>query len=232
VSDIPPERRSTHELYEQFRVAGARKARLDRQVRRRRRLQLIPGPVLGAILGFLVVGGGFAVGTKVFTGDDGTTLAGHDGGAQVRQAPGDRRLARASTADPSASGARWGLLTYQNTDGATCMVPGRLVGERVGRVEDGRFAAYDASPPGAMCGVPARAPLLLWTRSFATGDGARAVLYGIADRSVTTLRMTRGDTPVPIAPDGTFVVVAAGAQAFRGRALRVTRGGVTRDLPL
>ncbi|WP_027006351.1 hypothetical protein [Conexibacter woesei] len=232
MSDIPPDRRSSHELYEQFRVAGARKARLDRQVQRRRRLQLIPGPVLGAVLGFLVVGGGFAVGTKVFTGDDGTTLTGRDGGAQVRQAPADRRLARASTEDPSVAGARWGLLTYQNTNGATCVVPGRLVGDRVGRVEDGRFAAYDASPPGAMCGVPAREPLLLWTRSMATGDGARAVLYGIADRSVTALRMTRGDAPVPIAPDGTFLVVGAGEQAFRGRTLRVTRGGVTRDVAL
>jgi hypothetical protein len=232
VSDIPPDRRSTHELYEQFRVAGQRKARLDRQVRRRRRLQQIPGPVLGAVLGFLVVGGGFAVGTKVFTSDDGTTIASRDAGRQVRQAPADRRLARATAADPRVEDARWGLLVYQNTAGATCVVPGRLVDAHIGRVQGGRFAAYGADPSGAMCGTTTREPLLLWTRSFAIGDATRTALYGIADRTVTDVRLADSGEAVPIAPDGTFLLVGVGDRPFAGRRLRVTRGGVARDITL
>jgi hypothetical protein len=232
VSDIPPERRSTHELYEQFRVAGARKARLDRQVRRRRRLQLIPGPVLGAVLGFLVVGGGFAVGTKVFTGDDGTTLPSGDAGTEVRQAPADRRLARATSADPRVAGARWGLLVYHDTAGATCAAPGRLVGERVGRVLGGRFTAYDQSPSGAQCGTPADDPLLIWTRYYPIGDSTRELVYGIADRTVSDVRLAGSGTAVPIAPDGTFLLVGVGDRPFAGRRLRVTRAGVVRDVTL
>jgi hypothetical protein len=232
VSDIPPDRRSTHELYEQFRQAGARKARLDRQVRRRRWVQHVPGPVLGAVAAFLVVGGGIAVGTKVFTGDDGATLSSRDASSEVRQAPADRRLARAATADPRVTGARWGLLSYQDTRGATCVIPGRLLGGRIGRISGGQFAAYGQSPPGAECGTPAGDPLLLWTRSYSMGDGTRELLYGIADRSVTTLRLLGSDATVPIAPDGTFLVVGVGEQAFKGRKLRVTRGGVTRDVTL
>jgi hypothetical protein len=232
VSDIPPERRSTHELYEQFRVAGQRKARLDRQVRRQRWIQHVPGPVLGAVVAFLVVGGGVAVGTRAFTSDDGTTLTGRGGAGEVTQAPADQRLARAVSDDPHVSGARWGLLVYRNTTGATCAVPGRLIGGRIGRVDGGRFAAYGESPPGAACGRPASEPLLLWRRNFPMGDEVRRVLFGIADRSVTEMRVVGSDAPVPIAPDGTFVLVGAGEQAFRGRALRVTRDGVTRDVPL
>jgi hypothetical protein len=232
VSDIPPDRRSTHELYEQFRVAGQRKARLDRQVRRRRRLQQIPGPALGAILGFLVVGGGFAVGTRVFDGDDGSTLPRRDTPAEVQQAQADRRLARATTADPRVSGARWGLLVYQNTEGATCAAPGRLVGARVGRVLGGRFAAYGDSPSGAQCGRPTDDPLLMWTRYYTIGDSTRELVYGIADRTVTDVRLADSGEPVPIAPDGTFLLVGVGERPFAGRKLRVTRDGVARDVTL
>lgn len=232
MSDIPPDRRSTHELYEQFRVAGERKARLDRKVRTRRRLQMVPGPALGAILAFLVVGGGFAVGTKVFISDDDTTLTSRDGGTEVRQAPADRRLARATVADPGIAGARWGMLVYQGATGRTCVMPGRLVGGRIGRVVGGQFAAYGASPPGATCGEPATDPLLLWTRTYPMGDSRRGLVYGIADRTVTEMRLADSGEAVPIAPDGTFLLVGIGEQPFKGRKLRVTRDGVTRDVPL
>lgn len=232
MSDIPPERRSTHELYEQFRVAGQRKARADRQVRTRRRLQLIPGPVLGAIMGFLVVGGGFAVGTKVFTSDDGGTLTGAGRRPEVQQAPADRRLARASIADPRVDGARWGLLVYRNTEGATCAAPGRLVGARVGRVLGGRFTAYGESPSGAQCGTPTDDPLLMWTRYYTIGDSMRELVYGIADRTVSDVRLAGSGEAVPIAPDGSFLLVGVGDRPFAGRKLRVTRNGVTRDVTL
>jgi hypothetical protein len=233
VNDIPPDRRSTHELYEQFRHAGARKAKLDRAVRRRRWIQHVPGPVLGAVLAFLVVGSGIAVGTKVFAGDDGSTLHGDKGApGSVRAAPADRRLARAWVQDPSAGGVRWGMLIYQNTHGDTCVAAGRLVGRHVGRVSGGRFAAYAASPAGAQCPAPTHDPLLLMQRHYRLGDQARTLIYGVADRTVTTLRLLGATGPVPIAPDGSFLIVGIGDHAFLNRRLRITRGATTSDIRL
>jgi hypothetical protein len=232
VRDIPPERRSTNELYEQFRDAGERKARLDRKVRRRARLQQIPGPVLGAVLAFLLVGGGVAIGPEVFTSDTGATLTGRGGSGEVRQAPADRRLARAAVTDPRVAGARWGLLIYQDTQGQTCAAPGRLVGGEVGIVQGGRFSAYAQSPPGAQCGRPTQSSLLAWVRYYRIAEQKRSLLYGVADRTVTDLRIIGASTPVPIAPDGSFLVVGVGDHAFHGSTLRVTSGATTKDIKL
>lgn len=233
MNDIPPDRRSTHELYEQFRDAGQRKAKLDRAVRRRRWIQHVPGPVLGAVLAFLVVGSGIAVGTKVFDGDDGTTLHGDKGApGSVQAAPADRRLARASVADPTVGGARWGLLIYQNTRGDTCVAAGRLVGNRVGRVSGGHFAAYAGSPPGAQCPTATHDPLMLMQKHYRIGDEVRTLVYGVADRTVTTLRLAGASGPIPIAPDGSFLIVGIGNHPFLNRHLRITRGTTTSDIRL
>ena len=233
MKDIPPDRRSTHELYEQFREAGARKARIQRQVRRRALLQHVPGPALGAVLAFLVVGGGIAVGTKVFVADDAPVVGDGDPGRDVGRSPGDQRVAQATAIDPVVGRARWGMRVYTNDQGASCAVAGRLVGARVGRVVDGRFHEYPDDVVNA-CNDLSTDHASVVKRPDAIDDQPRVLLFGVVDRTVTALAYGPPDAPapLPVAADGSYLVLAAGTHPFAGQVLRVTRGTESKDISL
>ena len=72
----------------------------------------------------------------------------------------------------------------------------------------------------------------MWTRYYTIGDSTRQLVYGIADRTVSDVRLADSGEAVPIAPDGSFLLVGVGDRPFAGRKLRVTRDGVTRDVTL
>jgi hypothetical protein len=230
VTRIPsgPEYKATRALEESFRRMGEERAAEMATERRQARRSRALGPAVGAGLAFLIVGGGVAVGTKVFTADNGSVGAGGRPPTQVQRAPGDRRLAQAAVTDPAQPSARWGLRLYTSAQGETCVVAGRVVAGRLGVVQSGQFTELRADAPG-VCGDLSPTHLLATTRAYAAPNGARSLLYGVGDRTVTALAVGRAGrfTNVPIAPDGSFVLVRTGVQAFRGMQLRVRRTGGT-----
>ncbi|HEY6758199.1 MAG TPA: hypothetical protein VI318_01870 [Baekduia sp.] len=234
--DIPPDRRSTHELYEQFRAAGVRKTRVQRQ--RQRRVagsggwaRHVPGPALGAIAAFLAVGGGLAVGTRVFVSDDGSAVRG-DGspGHDITRAPGDRRVAQATAVDPEVADARWGIRAYTNDQGATCLIAGRLLGGRVGRVVDGHFEEYPDDAV-SVCNDLSAEHIATVKRPDTIDNHARVLLFGLVDRTVTGLSYGPRDAlkPLTVAPDGSYLVAGIGTHPFAGQVLQVSRGAATKE---
>jgi hypothetical protein len=235
VKHIPPDRRSTHELYEQFRAAGERKAKADRALRRRAWFAHVPGPALGAVLAFLVVGGGVAVGTKVFTADDDAPLKGEPRqSTSLQPAANDRRLAQAVVADPKVAGARWAMLVYPDGTGATCATAGRLIDGRVGRVVGGRFRAYPDHVSGAACSDVSADHATVTERYYSIADERRTLLFGVVDRTVTGLSVEHEgtETPVAIAADGTYLAVGSGDGAFAGQRLKIVRGSAIKTIDL
>jgi hypothetical protein len=233
VSHIPPDRRSTHELYEQFREAGQRKAKAQRAARRRTWVSQVPGPALGAVLAFLVVGGGIAVGTKVFTSDEAPLKGDPSPGADVRRAPGARQLAQAVVDDPSVAGARWGVRVYPNDRGDTCVTGGRYVDGRVGREVSGQFREYGTDVQG-LCTDLASEHASVVLRSYSVASEQRTLVYGVVDRTVRGVALgPRGNPkPVPVAPDGSYLVVGRGPEAFKGQELVIDQAGGKRAIPL
>jgi hypothetical protein len=65
------------------------------------------------------------------------------------------------------------------------------------------------------------------------GNG-RSILFGLADREVDSLRLTgpSAGRRIPIAADGVFLDVEAGARAFRGATLVTRVDGRIRRMPL
>jgi hypothetical protein len=204
-----------------------RAAEMAASRRRHRRVGAV-GPAVGAGLAFLVVGGGLAIGTKVFTADNGSVGAGPRPPERVQRAPGDRRLAQASVVDPTETSAHWGLRLYTSAQGKTCVLAGRVVAGRLGIVQSGKFTELRANAPG-QCVDLSPSHLIATTRSYAARNGARSLFYGVGDRTVTALAVGRAGrfTNVPIAADGSFILVRPGVQAFRGMQLRVRRTGGT-----
>jgi hypothetical protein len=197
-----------------------RAAEMAASRRRHRRVGTV-GPAVGAGLAFLVVGGGLAIGTKVFIADNGSVGAGPRPPERVQRAPGDRRLAEASAADPT-EGGRWGLRLYTSAGGKTCVLAGRVVAGRLGLVQSGKFTELKGNAPG-LCGDLGGTHLVATGRSYAVTNGARTLFYGVADRTISEVAIGRAGRfeSIPLAADGSFIVVKRGIQAFRGSALRV-----------
>jgi hypothetical protein len=234
VTKVPPDRQSTHALYEELERAGRRMAAERRPARRRAPWRSgALAPALSALLAILVVGGGVAVGTKVFTADDDPLPSDSGAPADVRHAPSDAHVAQATSRDPVDARARWGLRLYPNGRGDTCVLAGRLQDGRLGRVLDGRFSELPAGAPGFCTDLEAEHAMVV-TRGATAGTGPRALLYGAVDRTVTGLSLGRpgAERPVTIAPDGTYLVVGVGAFAFRGQQLVIARGDDRRTVPL
>lgn len=222
-----PEYEATRALGEQFRLLGKERKQAmeaERKRERKRRRWTVFGST-GLVI--LVAGGTGAVATKVFVGDGGTVAVDRSAPvAELKRAPGDRRLAAAAAPDPKED-ARWGLRLYTSVGGETCVVAGRVVGGRLGLLQNGQFAELPADAPGACGDLTAGGEHVFGTwRTYGTVSGARTVLYGATDRTVTALAFGRPGkfTDIPIARDGTFIVVLPGVFALRGQQFRVSSG--------
>jgi hypothetical protein len=80
--------------------------------------------------------------------------------------------------------------------------------------------------PGT-CGDLAFAHAIIAVQIYGPTTGSRTVLYGLVDRTVTSMRIvwpTGMRRSVPIAPDGSYLAVFAGIRALRGATLNVARG--------
>lgn len=228
MSQIPPEHTAARALEDAFRTLGEARKRNRANARQpwRHVSRRLPRAAFAALTGLMLVAVA-ATGTKVFLGDGGE-LPADSAGIQGRltPAPAYRQLAQASVRDPIDHRA-WGIRTFQSARGETCLALGRVAGNRLGAVRVGQFKELPARTSG-VCGPLERQHLVMTSRVYFDSaiDGGRTVLYGIADRSITSLRLqpsTGRGAAVPIAPDGTFVVVRTGTTAFDGD--RLVAGG-------
>jgi hypothetical protein len=222
VTKIPPEHPAAKALEDSFRRLGEERA----PARRRRPALGLSRPVLAALASLLVVAG-VATGTKVFLGDGGMVHPDapglEDPAGRHDLAPSLLALAQARAADPR--GAQpWGLRTYKSAGDETCVIVGRVVGRRLGVIRQGQFKEL-ATSTGGLCGPLDAVHVVASTRVPAPSEPASATaLFGVVDRTVTGVRIlaaTGRAAPVRIAADGTFLVVRAGANPFRGTRLVV-----------
>jgi hypothetical protein len=219
VTKIAPEHTAARALEDSFRALGEERAR--GQVKARRPWHGVshgfPRVAVVAVTGLLLVAVA-ATGTKVFLGDGGELPADSAGvKGRLAPAPAYRQLAQASARDPL-DHRPWGLRTFKSAAGDTCLALGRVVGTRLGVVRTGQFKELPTRK-GGVCGPLATQHLVMSSRDYfnAAIAGGRTVLYGIVDRSITRLSLqpeTGRSAAVPIAPDGTFVVVRTGTTAF------------------
>ncbi len=182
------------------------------------------GPALGAITAFGVVGAGVAISTDVFTADGGSVGSGPKPPVETRHAPGDAYRGNAVAVDPDRRAVRWGVGVYPSRDHRqTCVVAGRVRGESLGVEQDGRFTGLSKDVPGYCDFVNGRHTIFT-TRSYFKVAGDRTLLYGYADRTVKSMRLGLPGAlkQLPIASDGTFIVVADGPYALRGQQLVIT----------
>jgi hypothetical protein len=208
---------------ETARTAEGRQLRPKRFVRRgvgRRWL----GPVVGAITAFGVVGAGVAISTGVFTDHDRSAGSGPKPPDDIRHAPGDAYRGNAVAADPADPTLRWGVGVYPSQNGRdTCLLAGRIRGQDLGAQQNGRFSSLSKDAPGLCDDIDERHAIFA-TRSYFNATGDRALLYGLVDRTVTSLRLESSDASkdVNVANDGTFIVVVAGSHGFRGQQFEIT----------
>jgi hypothetical protein len=211
------------EREEAARLAGAREPEAKRSTGRGLSRRWL-GPVVGAITAFCIVGGGVAISTDVFLADGGSTKPEPDPPAETRHAPGDAYRGNAVAVDPTKPAVRWGVGVYPSNNGRdTCLLAGRVRGQGLGVEQDGRFTSLSKDAPG-QCGDIDVEHAVFTTRSYFNATGDRALLYGLVDRKVTTLRLglPGGLKELEVATDGTFIVVADGSHGFRGQQFEIT----------
>jgi hypothetical protein len=189
------------------------------------------GPVIGAITAFGVVGAGVAISTGVFTDHGGSAGSGLRPPDDIRHAPGDAYRGNAVTADPKKPALRWSVGVYPSQNGRdTCLLAGRVRGQGIGAEQDGRFSSLNKDAPGLCDDIDVRHAIFS-TRSYFDATGDRALLYGLVDRTVTSLRLGLPGAlkDLAVANDGTFIVVVEGSHGFRGQQFEVTAdSGVSR----
>jgi hypothetical protein len=217
MSRIPPENEAARSLEESFRRLGEMRAQDGR--RKRGRTPVARGLLIAVAV--LLALSAVAAGTKVFVADGGPVSPEHRLRKDLKRAPADRHLAQASRPDPVERG-RWGLRLYTNPAGDACVVVGRVIEGRVGLVQNGRFAELPATAPG-VCRDLGRMHVLATVRWIGAVSGGRTLLYGIADRTIRGLSVVVNGTsrPVPIAADGSFIMVLKGSNQLRRAKLRV-----------
>lgn len=182
------------------------------------------GPVVGAITAFGVVGAGVAISTGVFTGHGRSAGSGPKPPDDIRHAPGDAYRGNAVAADPTSPTLRWGVGVYPSQNGRdTCLLAGRVRAQGLGAEQDGRFSSLRRDAPGLCDDIDERHAIFA-TRSYFNATGDRALLYGLVDRTVTSLRLGFPGAlkELDVATDGTFIVVAVGSHGLRDQQFEIT----------
>jgi hypothetical protein len=219
-------------LEDTFREAGTKKE-LERETQeKRRRVRWSPrqrlgrralGPVVGGILATCVVGAGVAISTDIFTADGGSAGSGPKPPDETRHAPGDAYRGDAVAVDPTRPTVRWGVGVYPSQNGReTCLLAGRVRGHGLGVEQDGRFTSLSKDAPGSCDDIDVQHAIFT-TRSYFNATGDRTLLYGLVDRTVTSLHLGFPGAlkELDVANDGTFIVVAAGPNALRGQQFQI-----------
>ena len=228
MTKIPEEHRAARDLYDSFAALGeeeaARRASASRGGWWRRwRMRRAFGVVPVALLTLVAAAG---AGRVLF--DDDAVLPGDRGApSETRRAHRDAALTAVRAADPD-GGLPWGMRLYTSAAGGRCAIVGRVRGQALGRMVRGQFLPLAADVPGT-CGS-AGAHMLIARNENAEAP-ARSVLFGFVDRSVRGMSIVDAGRrrAVPVAPDGSFLVVT---KRRLGGELRINTDGRTirRDL--
>ena len=96
------------------------------------------------------------------------------------------------------------------------------MGKALGVEQDGRFTSLSKDAPGICDDLDVRHAIFN-TRSYFSATGDRALLYGLVDRTVTSLRLGSPGAlkDLDVANDGTFIVVADGSHGFRDQQFEI-----------
>jgi hypothetical protein len=226
MTKIPEEHKAARELYDAFVTLGRERAQLQDGSKRPRRRR--SGRRLVLILTIAILAPAAAAGAYVLLGSPALVPDEPQLPPDVRRAPADRALAAARAADP-AGGLPWAMRLYPSADGGRCALIGELKGGALGVFRQGRFHTFAPDAPGAC--APSGQRRLIAAQGSGIAPNHRSVLFGFVDRSVTSIRIVDGgrETPVPIAPDGSYIVVTA--RTFTGTlVLKTDRGDVRRRL--
>lgn len=228
---IPPEHPAAKSLEHAFRSLGEERAREQHRRRGTGRVARLALAVLAPLLAIAAV----ATGAKVFTGDGNKVRPDPRGirdprGQRDLTASG-RPLAAAASDDPR-GGLRWGMRVYTSASDRTCVTVGQVRRGRLGFQKRGGFRELPPGSPG-LCGRFREQHVVVGRRTWAEGYN---VLYGVVDRTVRRLHIMRPSNgksaEVPIAPDGTFLLVRLGRRAFFHELLVVDGTGGRSSLPL
>ncbi|HEX5923490.1 MAG TPA: hypothetical protein VFY45_06635 [Baekduia sp.] len=182
------------------------------------------GPVVGTVAAFCVAGAGVAISTDIFSADHGSVSSGPKPPDETRHAPGDAYRGNALAADPLRPALHWGVGVYPSQNGRdTCLLAGRVRGKGLGVEQDGRFTSLNKDAPGLCDDIDARHAIFT-TRTYFNATGGRTLLYGLVDRTVTSLRLGPPGAlkELDVASDGTFIVVALGTNALRDQQFEIT----------
>lgn len=110
-------------------------------------------------------------------------------------------------------GPPWAVRISTTPAGRRCVTVGRTDGRSFGPVDAAGAILATRPAFSGSCADPADEPLhVALARYAASGDGARSVLFGVADASVVAVTVTEPGEIEPVAPDRhrTFVVVREG----------------------
>jgi hypothetical protein len=220
VTRIPEEHHAARELERRFRELGEARAARRRPVRLPARRTLVLAIVAVLLLAAAAGGAG------LFSFGGGSVPQPEKLPKGVARAPRDIALAGARAKDPLGSWT-WGMRRYTSRTGASCVVVGRMREGQLVRPNGAGLVALPPTTPGS-CGRLDAEPALIALRIYGTISGARSVLYGLVDRTVRALRLVEPggkERSVPVAADGSYLVVLVGQRAFRGADLEVVRAG-------
>lgn len=221
---LPKDHTFSRHLKDRFRELGQSHA-----AQRRRPRWQIPRPLLVAG-GVALLGGGVAVGRTEFTTDEQPVSGEHKPPANIAPDPHDRRLSSLRVTDPI-GGPPWSVRLYSGAKGRQCIVLGQVRHDELGMVRLGGFHPYPANVPGT-CSPNASQPLIFVQHEIGSVLGARSFVYGVVNREVGALALRGRDGPsesLPIAPDGTFLVVRKGIGRLHGYRLTARVDGRLRS---
>jgi hypothetical protein len=225
VSEIPREHEAARALQREFERLGRERAATTAAAAARRRGPRPTRALVLALVAALLLAAVAAAATGLLWDDDPVSSERKPLSPALERAPGDARLSPVRVPDP-VEGPPWGARTYTSRLGYPCIYVGRVQGGRLGIVRDGRFAPYTGRV-GGQCATEPDQHITFSVRRSSEPEGGRSLVYGLVDRTVTSVALLRGGgrEALPIAPDGVFLHVSAGADALRGARLETVVAG-------
>ncbi|HEX2085966.1 MAG TPA: hypothetical protein VHF89_09815 [Solirubrobacteraceae bacterium] len=229
---IPDEHEAARALQQEFERLGRERNAATRHQQRRGRLGGVGRSLIAAVAAALAAAAVAVAATRLLAGDDPTPTDPLPLPPSAERAPADARMSAARVPDP-VGGLPWGARLYTSRIGSPCVFAGRIRGGELGTVRAGRFVPYPSRVGGTCASRPGQ-HLVLAVRRTAEPDLGRAILYGIADRAVSALALDADgwSRRIAIAPDGVFLHVARGPDAFHNVTLVAAVAGRERRFPL
>jgi hypothetical protein len=219
VKKIPPDMPAVGGMKEGLTALGKRVAAERARERRAQRWRSLRVVLVAGGVGLTLAVG--ATATSDFLVNDGPR--GDRAPSRDRPLPAELDASLALARDPVERRYPWAIRTYPSRKGE-CILAGRLVDGRIGRLIDGKFSPFENSLQG-LCGDMRKDHIVFSTRTYCQYGGGRTLLYGVTDRQVASLSLLAPGSSTPrrlrIADDGSFIGVRRGPGAYHRERLRI-----------